>query len=85
MLRHTSVAHPLLAECVQGLVPPQLVQATISLGTAASRFFSVCSIGEEERDKFSLILVHQKLSHVFVSSFEHKQTLLLSQSCGFMR
>lgn len=39
----TSVAHPLLAVCVQGLPSPaQLVQATISLGPLASRRFSPC-------------------------------------------
>uniref|UniRef100_A0A8D8GA39 (northern house mosquito) hypothetical protein n=1 Tax=Culex pipiens TaxID=7175 RepID=A0A8D8GA39_CULPI len=37
--KHVSVAQPLLAECVQGLVPPaQLVQATISFGPPDSRF-----------------------------------------------
>lgn len=41
--RHTSVAHPLFAECVQGLSPPQLVHATISLGPLASFFFSFYS------------------------------------------
>lgn len=53
MLRHTSVAHPLLAECVHGLLPPQLVQATISLGPvpAASLFFSAYKGGEGWRKK----------------------------------
>lgn len=51
MLRHTSVAHPLFAECVQGLVPPQLVHATISLGPLASRFFSVYDGVKEANDR----------------------------------
>lgn len=35
------MAQPLLAECVQGLVPPaQLVQATISFGPPDSRFLT---------------------------------------------
>lgn len=39
----TSVAQPLLAEWVQGLLPPpQLVHATISFGPPVSRFFSPC-------------------------------------------
>lgn len=39
----TSVAQPLLAECVQGLLPPpQLVHATISFGPPVSRFLSPC-------------------------------------------
>lgn len=38
---HTSVAHPLFAECVHGAdPPPQLVHATISFGPPASRFLS---------------------------------------------
>lgn len=50
--RHlTSVAHPLLAECVQGLFPPQLVQATISLGPLASRFFSFLKLGRSGRER----------------------------------
>uniref|UniRef100_A0A8D8CTA0 (northern house mosquito) hypothetical protein n=1 Tax=Culex pipiens TaxID=7175 RepID=A0A8D8CTA0_CULPI len=43
--KHVSVAQPLLAECVQGLVPPaQLVQATISFGPPDSRFGKLVSI-----------------------------------------
>lgn len=39
--KHVSVAQPLFAECVQGLVPPaQLVHATISFGPPDSRFFT---------------------------------------------
>lgn len=41
-LKVTSVAHPLLAECVQGF-GPQVVHATISFATVAeSRFLSLC-------------------------------------------
>lgn len=41
LLAITSVAHPLLAEWVQGLVPPHVVQATISFGPAPSRFCEI--------------------------------------------
>jgi hypothetical protein len=49
------VAHPLLAECVQGLFPPQLVHATISLGPLASRFFSFFGGKEGGRERKVLI------------------------------
>lgn len=58
----TSVAHPLFAEWAQGLVPPQLVHATISLGPLCSRFFSVylegwkCFIDYSKVDSFYLFL-----------------------------
>lgn len=64
---YTSVAHPLFAECVHGLVPPpQLVQATISLGPAASRFFSpyfimlyICNKKQEKQN--NLLQLNYKL------------------------